>query len=149
MKEGITVSLKPATSSFNVGLAQQSPLSPTMNASLLHVAESSSQYEAFTRKTGATPSLVPGGPAMEHSTKTTCAGWSGHNRAFMRFRFWRTGTFNRCQPYHNDRGRYSHCSDLQLRLECDHPQAARKLSRVWNLIHDHEAATLDLAKSSG
>lgn len=49
-------------------------LTPTLNASLLKVAETSSQFKAFEKMTGATPSLVMPGPAIEMGQLPGCQG---------------------------------------------------------------------------
>jgi hypothetical protein len=74
-----SVSLPPTTNSqscfqnINVAVAEQSFLTAELNASMLQVAESSSQYAAFVQQTGATPSLVIGGPDMEYATQDDCS----------------------------------------------------------------------------
>ena len=58
---------------INHMVAQQSGLSPDTASQLLHVAETSSQYQALDQA-GGTVSLVSGSPAMEYHTTPGCAG---------------------------------------------------------------------------
>jgi hypothetical protein len=57
---------------INEAIPQQQGLSPAEEARLLQVAESSSQYQAFTH--GAKIPPVSGTPAMEYSTTSGCSG---------------------------------------------------------------------------